>query len=86
MGSRCVRVMSNTPAVVRQAASVYSLGTYAGHNDGEIVRELFSSVGLCEQISESMVDAVTGLSGSGPAYVSVRARTLMQRRDAPCDR
>lgn len=70
MGSRVIRVMSNTPAIVREGASVFSLGTYAGSNDAETIAELFASVGLCEQVDESAIDAVTGLSGSGPAYVS----------------
>lgn len=70
MGSRVVRVMSNTPAIVSAGATVFSLGTFAASNDAESVKELFTSVGICDQVPESSIDAVTGLSGSGPAYVS----------------
>lgn len=72
IGSRVVRVMSNTPAIVSEGASVFTLGTFASSNDGDLVKELFSSVGTCDQISENLIDAVTGLSGSGPAYVSLK--------------
>ncbi|KAI1289598.1 Pyrroline-5-carboxylate reductase 2 [Halotydeus destructor] len=76
MGSRTVRVMSNTPALVRQGATVFSLGTYATDDDAETVQELFSSVGMCDQVSESAIDAVTGLSGSGPAYCFIAIEAL----------
>jgi len=76
MGSRIVRVMSNTPVIVSEGASVFSLGAYAGHNDAETISELFSSVGICERVPESSIDAVTGLSGSGPAYCYLAIEAL----------
>ena len=45
-------------------------GTSAHPSDSQLVAELWRSVGICEEGSEKMLDAVTGLSGSGPAYVS----------------
>lgn len=68
--SRIIRVMSNTPVLIRQGASVFSCGTNATKEDSMTVRKLFTSVGICEEVPESLIDAVTALSGSGPAYVS----------------
>lgn len=68
--SRVIRVMPNTPCLVREGASVFARGSTATQSDGEEVRRLLTSVGLCEEVPEAMMDAVTGLSGSGPAYVS----------------
>ncbi|XP_054156851.1 pyrroline-5-carboxylate reductase 1, mitochondrial-like [Oppia nitens] len=67
--SRVVRVMSNTPVLIREGASVFSCGTKATKADAQTVRKLFTSVGMCEEIPESLIDAVTALSGSGPAYL-----------------
>jgi pyrroline-5-carboxylate reductase len=64
-----VRVMPNTPCLVGAGASVYSLGTHAGPRDAARTQAVFSSVGLVLEAGESLLDAVTGLSGSGPAYV-----------------
>jgi pyrroline-5-carboxylate reductase len=68
-GTRVVRVMPNTPALVGASASGYALGKSATAEDGRLVNELLSSVGVAYQVKESLLDAVTGLSGSGPAYV-----------------
>lgn len=65
-----VRAMPNTPALVRQGASVFVLGTSASAEDAALTKKLFQAVGICEQVPEYLLDAVTGLSGSGPAYVS----------------
>ena len=63
--------MPNTPALVGEGASVFALGTSTKAGDNDLVAELMSSVGICEEDIESHMDAVTGLSGSGPAYVSL---------------
>ncbi len=68
-GTRVVRVMPNTPAFVGASASAYALGTSSKPEDGSLTQQLFSSVGLALLVKESLLDAVTGLSGSGPAYV-----------------
>jgi len=67
--TRVVRVMPNTPCLVGQTAAAYSLGGKATAKDGELVSRLMSSVGLSTQVSEQLLDAVTGHCGSGPAYV-----------------
>jgi pyrroline-5-carboxylate reductase len=66
---RIVRVMPNTPALIGQGASAYSLGEFASTADGELVAKLLSAVGTAFEVPETMLDAVTGLSGSGPAFV-----------------
>lgn len=68
-GRRVVRVMPNTPCLVGEAATGYALGTLANVNDRQIVESIFGSVGLASEIDEILLNAVTGLSGSGPAYV-----------------
>lgn len=68
-GRRVVRVMPNTPCLVGESASGFALGALANDKDREIVKSIFGSVGLALEVKEELLDAVTGLSGSGPAYV-----------------
>mmetsp|Transcript_40006 Transcript_40006/g.96539 ORF Transcript_40006/g.96539 Transcript_40006/m.96539 type:complete len:249 (-) Transcript_40006:211-957(-) len=68
-GRRVVRVMPNTPCLVGEAASGFALGTACTDNDRKIVESIFGSVGVAKEIKEVLLNAVTGLSGSGPAYV-----------------
>ncbi len=68
-GSRVIRVMPNTPALVGAGASAFALGKNATPEDGEIARKLLCAVGVALPVRENLLDAVTGLSGSGPAYV-----------------
>ncbi|MCK6501616.1 MAG: pyrroline-5-carboxylate reductase, partial [Nitrospira sp.] len=67
-GVRVVRVMPNTPAVVGTSATAFTLGPGATSADAQKVKELFGAVGLAIEVKETLMDAVTGLSGSGPAY------------------
>jgi pyrroline-5-carboxylate reductase len=75
-GARVIRVMPNTPALVGASASAFALGKSASADDGALANKLFSAVGLAFQVKETLLDAVTGLSGSGPAYVYVMIEAL----------
>ena len=66
---RVIRVMPNTPALVLEGASALTRGTHATVEDLEIAKRLFRAVGKVVIVDESMMDAITGLSGSGPAYI-----------------
>lgn len=68
-GQRVIRVMPNTPCLIGRGASAYSLGPTATPADGRLVAELLSAVGQVYELPEAQLDAVTGLSGSGPAFV-----------------
>lgn len=63
--------MPNTPALVQSGASVFVKGTKATEGDTTVTKKLLQSIGTCEEVTESMMDAITALSGSGPAYVSL---------------
>lgn len=67
--SRVIRVMPNTPALVGASASAFALGKAARREDGDLAQMLLGTVGLAFELKERLLDAVTGLSGSGPAYV-----------------
>jgi pyrroline-5-carboxylate reductase len=71
-----VRVMPNTPALVGAGASAVSLGLRATGRDADRALAIFNAVGSAVQVPETMMDAVTGLSGSGPAYMFVILEAL----------
>lgn len=75
-GSRVIRVMPNTPCLIGQGASAFSMGTRATPEDGELVQDLLSTIGIALPVAESLLDAVTGLSGSGPAFVYLMIEAL----------
>jgi len=75
-GTPVVRVMPNTPCLVGAGMSVYAVGGSAKPQHEEVVSRLFGAVGLVEKAEESLLDAVTGLSGSGPAYFFLMLEAL----------
>lgn len=66
---RVIRTMPNTPALVGKGAAAYCVGGRCVEGDEATVASLLESVGLAVKVTERLMDAVTGLSGSGPAYV-----------------
>jgi len=75
-GTRLVRVMPNTPALVGAGMAVLSPAGSATEEDLAAVRRIFGAVGRAVVLPETLMDAVTGLSGSGPAYVFVVIEAL----------
>lgn len=73
---RVIRVMPNTPCLVGAGASAYALGPTATTDDARLVQSLLSAGGFAAEVPERLLDAVTGLSGSGPAYVYVMIEAL----------
>jgi pyrroline-5-carboxylate reductase len=68
-GARVVRSMPNTPALVGAGATAISRGQHATDDDMVLAKAMFDAVGITVALDESQLDAVTGLSGSGPAYI-----------------
>src|SRR5438309_5031342 len=68
-GLPVVRAMPNTPALVGAGAAAIAAGSAAAARDLDWAESVLSAVGIVERVPEALLDAVTGLSGSGPAYV-----------------
>ena len=68
-GCRAIRIMPNTPCLVGETAAGYALGKNATLDDGELVGRILNAVGKSYLLEEKYLDAVTGLSGSGPAFI-----------------
>jgi pyrroline-5-carboxylate reductase len=75
-GARIVRAMPNTPVLVRDGVSALSFGAGVTEKDQQFARRLFEAVGRAVVVEEKLMDAVTGLSGSGPAYVFLAIEAL----------
>ena len=76
--TRIVRVMPNTPLMVGKGASAFAVAEGVTDEEAEFARRLLSSAGKAWQVPEEMLDAVTALSGSGPAYVFAMAEALAE--------
>ena len=68
-GARIIRTMPNTPSLVGAGACALSRGEHASEEDLAVASRIFQSVGTTTVVEENLLDAVTGLSGSGPAYI-----------------
>jgi len=66
---KIIRAMPNTPALIMEGATAICPGEKISEDDLRIAKEIFSAVGVVAIVDESQMDAVTGLSGSGPAYI-----------------
>lgn len=75
-GMRLVRVMPNMAALVHKGAAAYALGPTATEADGAVTEKLLGAVGRVGRVKEELLDAVTGLSGSGPAFIFVVIEAL----------
>lgn len=77
-GVAVVRAMPNTPALVGEGASAIAAGTSAGTDDLDWAESILGAVGQVVRVTEPQLDAVTGLSGSGPAYLFLVAESLVE--------
>ncbi len=77
-GRPVVRAMPNTPALVGLGASAISPGATATEQHLDLAEQLLRAVGVVVRVDEHQLDAVTGLSGSGPAYVMLVAEALTE--------
>jgi pyrroline-5-carboxylate reductase len=81
-GTRVVRAMPNTPALVGAGASAIAGGSAATDDDIAWAESILSAVGIVVRVPEEQLDAVTGLSGSGPAYVFLVAEAMIAAGEA----
>jgi pyrroline-5-carboxylate reductase len=76
--TRVVRVMPNTPLQINMGASAYCLGSTASKEDGDLAGEMFGRFGVALEVTEDLMDVVTGLSGSGPAFIYYMIESLVE--------
>ena len=77
-GIPVVRAMPNLPCQVKEGATAASLGTWARSRHKKLTDKLFSPIGLVVHVKEELIDTITGLSGSGPAYVYMMISALAE--------
>ena len=77
-GTPVVRAMPNTPALVGAGAAAIAAGTWAGEDELVWAESILGAVGIVQRVGEPLLDAVTGLSGSGPAYLFLVAESLIE--------
>jgi len=75
---KIIRVMPNAPALVKEGISAISPGENAGPEDLELAKEILNAIGKTVSVEESYLNAVTGLSGSGPAYIFLIIESLIE--------
>ena len=76
--ARVIRVMPNTPCLVGEMAAAYSLGKNITKEDEEIVNKILNSAGKAFKVKEESLDAVTALSGSGPAFIAYLIKSMAE--------
>ncbi len=76
--AKICRVMPNTPALIGEAVSAMSLSSRCDDDDGQLAEEILSACGKVVRVPEKLMDAVTGLSGSGPAFVYLFIEALVE--------
>lgn len=77
-GRRVIRIMPNTPALIGEGASAFAVNAHCTQSDIATVREMLGACGTAAQVAEKLMNAVTGLSGSGPAYVYLFIEALIE--------
>jgi pyrroline-5-carboxylate reductase len=76
--ARFMRVLTNTPSAIGQAATGFARGSRTTDQDATIVQSMFNAIGLAVEVTEEQIDAVTALSGSGPAFVYTVIQALAE--------
>lgn len=76
-GVAVIRAMPNTPSLVGEGAAGFALGTSCTESSEKFAAEVLGSVGIAVRVQEEQIDAITGLTGSGPAYLFYIAESLM---------
>ncbi len=76
--ARVVRIMPNLPCSIGYGAAGIALGADASEEDAVLARKLFSAIGIAVDVDESLMDAVTAVSGSGPAYLFMLAEAMIE--------
>jgi pyrroline-5-carboxylate reductase len=76
-GAKYVRMMPNIATLVGESFTAYTCDDAVTEEDKELVRRLLSTLGPCEEVEEKHLDAITGLSGSGPAYIAIVIDALL---------
>src|SRR5436853_782617 len=75
---RVVRIMPNLACAVGEGATAFALGGTATEHDALVVEEIFGAIGRVTMVEEPMLDAVTGLSGSGPGFIAALAHSMIE--------
>lgn len=77
-GGRFMRALTNTPSAICQAATGFARGSRTTNRDADIARSIFDAIGIAVEVNEDQIDAVTALSGSGPAFVYTVIKALAE--------